>query len=250
MLTNLSAGTERSNMIISTGNTLENARPDLTLAERLEDSVKTWLFQHPGQSIKTLPSMVSLCETEQLQAVDISAKLFVPQNISGEVASHIFEQVLEECKNMNSVPIENFVLSLEGLAFSDPDDTVWSQDAVLDIWNRMVKTPGIEQLVGNFGIAECSAARLEHLISATTIKPKIDQINATECCALPPALLQLAKKNNIKLLAHHDIEEILPQSELAKLLDDPSAQWKWILRLTCIAQDRQVLLCNKNFVCI
>lgn len=237
-------------MIISTGNTLVDAQPDLTLATRLENSIKTWLSKHPGMSRNDMPSYVAPpCSATSLGAVEISAKLFLPPGVSGEAASCIFQEVAELCRAPNRSPIKNFVISLQGLTFSDSTDT-WSNEALFDIWNRLVSCSEIKALVENFGIAECSAQRLGELINATEIKPVIDQINATECCALPPALLQLAKRNNVKLLAHHDIEDILPSSDLISVLGKPDAKWKWILRLTCIAQDRQVLLCNENLVCI
>jgi glutamate--cysteine ligase regulatory subunit len=148
---------------------------------------------------------------------------------------------------------------LQGITFSDDLESaeqIIPSEELLSAWKTLtsigVKEKGVIQ---EYGISEMSTERLEAFLGQLTElpKPSVDHINAADCCALPPGLISLSKQQNIKLIAHHDSEEILSKSELQEICSsrlDKSCAYdlQWVLRLTFIVRDRQVLTGNEYLV--
>lgn len=187
----------------------------------------------------------------------ITAKLFLP---SSNNQTDIIDALDTYTKVTGSAPIKHFILSLQDVTFSDEKAESCSDSAIFEAWETFTgagkKYPG---LIEEYGISELSTRRLTELLSSIDGKseptpvPTIDHINATDCCALPPGLIKISRERNIKLLAHHDPEDILPKEkvdELSSKLPTKVTRWKWILRFTSIIKDRQILAGNEYLVCL
>jgi glutamate--cysteine ligase regulatory subunit len=254
--------------VFFTGNTLRHRiEPGDALATKIIHSLDHWNATHNGlnekglcqadTNIKVIPPL-SFYGKECPTSSDITAKLFLPPNVTPQHAAKAAEQALNLYYNhvFPGCAIKWFIISLEGLVFSD--DHIQgvvppTNEEIAAIW-KAVTDVGDERgsLIDEYGIAELSPERLKQLLARSgDIKPSVDHINASDCCALPPGLLALSKEKGIKLVAHHDPEEMLPDTDLERVLDkvgSKGGQWDWILRLTCIVKDRQVLCGNEYLV--
>lgn len=189
------------------------------------------------------------------EAAYITAKLFLPRDVSVDEAEKSVKEALDVCRERKQ-GIKQFIIALQDLTFSDiledgsPCEV--SGEKISQIWKLFTACGAESGFVDEFGISELSTERLTDLLNHIDTEgdspvPTIDHINATDCCALPPGLIALSKERNIKLLAHHDPEELLPEDRLKRIY--PNAQkWQWILRLTSIVKDRQVLAGNEYYV--
>lgn len=215
------------------------------------------------------------------KSTEITAKLFLPQGISVEQAILNVKTALKAFKECfyKGTQIKYFILSFGGVIFSDDDEEedvqTYSDEGIFEIWKATVEAGNSEHLaddstlIEQYGVSEFSTKRLSTLLdnitkSSTNVRPSINHINAADCCALPQSLVTLAKEVNIKLLAHHDPENLLPQSEVDSLSVEIAAkfdkqreasrsssyQWNWILKMTHLAKDRQVLTRNEALVSI
>lgn len=192
---------------------------------------------------------------EKQEAAYITAKLFLPRDVSVEEAETSVKEALDVCKERHQ-GIKQFIIALQDLTFSDiledgsPCEV--SGEKINHIWKLFTARGTESGIVDEFGISELSTERLTDLLTyidkvGDSPVPTIDHINATDCCALPPGLIALSKERNIKLLAHHDPEDLLPEDRLKRIYPD-AQKWQWILRLTSIVKDRQVLAGNEYYV--
>lgn len=183
------------------------------------------------------------------------------------------------------VPVINtLILSFGGLSFSEEEDddddsddeedkeekalkkNKLSDDDLFEIWKSTIDFATSLGISKEFGVAEFSSARLKALLNnieehISTEKDKyrvsVDHINASDCCALPPDLLQISKAHSIKLLAHHDPENLLPKPDFEKLSkyvsesgSEIADNWAWIMKVTAFIKDRQILKGNEYLVAI
>ncbi|ANB11050.1 hypothetical protein AWJ20_3846 [Sugiyamaella lignohabitans] len=212
---------------------------------------------------------------------DLTAKLFLPANATPNQAHIAINEMLDIIGPLipagsvdGDALIKIFIISLEGLSFSADSDEEQngnsasssvspSVEKIADIWKQVVSAVQTRypKLVEKYGIAELSTEKLTkllaHLEAESAVLPSVDHINAADCCALPPGLISIAKQRGIRLLAHHDPEEMLSQDALNRVLEaynpelsSSSYRWNWILRLTYIAHDRQVLAGNDYLVSV
>lgn len=161
--------------------------------------------------------------------------------------------------------VKSIIFSFGGLEFSDDDDDEetdfeLSPEQVATVWTKATtyaKTLGLGG--AEFGVAEFSTSALQELVSrvgSETPRVAIDHINASDCCALPKSLVQLSKTNNIKLLAHHDkpADHLVDPKELAEITSELKLKsvdrWAWVLKLTALEKDRQLLVGNEYLVAV
>jgi glutamate--cysteine ligase regulatory subunit len=154
--------------------------------------------------------------------------------------------------------ITNLILSIDELRFSEETELL-SSEKLASLWTAVTGAAKDQPTkVLNYGIAEFSSEKLAALYKYAQESgdpvPNIDHINANDCCALPPGLISFSKEHGVKLLAHHDPEQILSPQDVASLsakfqkIDLKS--WSWVLRLTYIACERQVLTANEYLACV
>jgi glutamate--cysteine ligase regulatory subunit len=289
-------------LILYTGNTLHTSllRPSTTLSQYLvnvlnkatESTDPLLTLETPTGSHLILPTPSSLNHSDTNSTIndEITAKLFLPSGISVEQAIKNVQTAIQAFKDIfyKGIQIKYFILSFGGLVFSDDEDDddehsqILTDEGLFKVWSAAVEAGSTSFIDGNnvsktiieqFGVSEFSTKRLSTLLekingsakSSPTIIPTINHINAADCCALPESLINLSKKVGIKLLAHHDPENLLPQpdvdsiavnivnkfEQVKKCSTEPNShQWNWILKMTHLARDRQVLTSNELLVSI
>ncbi|CAN6649739.1 hypothetical protein TRVA0_024S00342 [Trichomonascus vanleenenianus] len=250
--------------ILYTGDTLR-LRADINndLATTLVKVIGDWKVSDKGE---TLPAVVPPIEplSDSPQYLNVTAKLFLPRGATPEQAAESVEGAIKTYQSLGrDYRIKHFILSVQGVNFADdePNDGGLAilDDYIFTIW-KAVTAKGAEygDLIEEYGISELSTERLQsllHTIDNTAQEvpiPVIDHINAIDCCALPPTLISISRERQIKLLAHHDPERMLPDNQISTITDVLGLQgnygWDWIMRITSIVRDRQVLSGTEYFV--
>ncbi|KAK9472431.1 uncharacterized protein V1510DRAFT_417496 [Dipodascopsis tothii] len=157
--------------------------------------------------------------------------------------------------------VDILVLSFPEIVFSPDDEDDADEGALLaavsDTWLGVTRAPEAAG-VARFAVAEFSTARLAALVAFCAAqscpRPALNQINVRDCCALPPSLLELAKTADVKLVAHNDAFDVLPQTAVAGVLAPvlaacpalPAAgwAWAWLVKATVIVTNRGVVAAN------
>lgn len=244
-----------SNKLLYSGDILKHRiKPDSDLADVLQHSLSCNVAGTATEYEK---------DNSQTEAY-VTAKLFLPRGVTTSEAGVSIKEALDTCKTKKRGGIKHFIISLQDITFSDIfEDGMPSEippDKISGLWKIFTKQ-GIESgIVEEYGISELSTERLKDLLTAIDQEekskdtddspipvPTIDHINASDCCALPPGLITLSRDRNIKLLAHHDPEDLLPIDRLKNVYPNATS-WRWILRLTSIVKDRQILAGNEYYV--
>ncbi|KAK9365477.1 hypothetical protein V1509DRAFT_633050 [Lipomyces kononenkoae] len=213
--------------------------------------------------------MFSTADSQDPKAqIEITVKLFFPPASSVAARAKILERALNQLQATarESVTISHLVLSFPEITFADYDgddlddeddstlDSSISEQDIFDIWTTAIKTAGWYK-VRSVGVSEFSTARLEALIKFSKrmglALPSINQINTRDCCMLPPSLLALAKENGVKLLAHNDALNILPDESVDEMVSFLSRKglaeagdkwsWEWLLKITNVVANRGVV---------
>lgn len=202
---------------------------------------------------------------------ELSIKLYLkpsqtPED-TREYASQAVEVIIDkfwssELKNS----INQFIISIDG--YTSPQSQASSQCAdagdfkdAKSTWldaaaavNSFFKKSDIRPV--SYGVSEFSASDLVSIIQEITqLKlpvplPTVDSINTTDCCSLSHELLELCESRNIKVTPSSDPIKILPDDKFRSVLEHNSdaideteiADWKWIVKLTSICKQRQVLV--------
>lgn len=278
-----------SHLVVYTGNILQTKllQPSAHLSKQLRNVLKSSpaasassthletpmgkLQLYPGfDDYKNGTSTTSTTDAKP-SSNEVSAKLFIPKGISVDQAVRTVQSAIQTFETGFEHQVKYFILSFGGIVFSDDEDdeeNTMSDAGIYEIWKAAVEagkntrlddgSPLIEQ----FGVSEFSSKRLQALLnnidsSPTGVKPTIDHINAADCCALPQSLVTIAKSVGIKLLAHHDPENMVPQKEVDEIANEireraetkaNEYQWDWILSMTHLAKDRQVLIRQEALV--
>lgn len=208
----------------------------------------------------------------------------MPEGVDSAAAADAASAALE-LLHAFSTQIKYFILSFGGVTFSDDDDEdsddedadpkfKLTQAQVYDVWTaatraaRELDAGGAAASVAHFGVSDFSKTRLERLVSrieeekgAGVAPVAINHINATDCCALPPSLVAYTKEHGVTLLAHHDepAASLVDEGELTDIVNMlkiprcPSikvAKWRWVLKLTVVEKDRQILVGNEYLVAL
>ncbi|KAK9325819.1 hypothetical protein V1517DRAFT_149358 [Lipomyces orientalis] len=274
-------------IILSTGN-VSHARKSGTqdLVSDLKQRILLWCDeeQHTRSALSLAgdvkleippnPREPLLCVEEspdKKAQVEITVKLFFPPSSTVSARAKIIERALTQFKATapEHVRISQLVLSFPEITFSDDDDdggedldddesstlgSSISEQDLLDIWTVAVQTADWYD-VQSVGVSEFSTARLEALIKFSKRKglalPSINQINIRDCCVLPPSLTTLAKENKVKLLAHNDAFNILPEESVRETValltgDDLTVaknkwSWEWLLKITGVVANRGIV---------
>jgi len=103
--------------------------------------------------------------------------------------------------------------------------------------------------VYSLGISDLSKQQLEELFDWSKVKPRINQVNLTSCCVIPPDLNEYAKEKEIQLLTHNDPPVILSADELRTLLSGvfkssiDCLEWQpsWVARYSVLIKCRGVI---------
>lgn len=208
----------------------------------------------------------SLSNHTTSQCTDVTLKLFLPKGITANKAVAALNEALTS-HSTYLVPqkFKSLILSFEGLNFSDSTakDFLLENDQLADIWRVITAAAQKYCSIEEYGVAELSTLRLKTLFQniesfndPSIPYPSINQINAVDCCALPPGLLLFSRERNIRLLAHHDTDEMMGDDEMERLVekigvcDSKKLEWNWILRMTSVVLNRQVLTANKYLLSI
>ncbi|KAK9376306.1 uncharacterized protein V1513DRAFT_439945 [Lipomyces chichibuensis] len=271
-------------IILSTGNVLHARNSGAQdLVSNLKRRVLQWVDgeQHPGPALSFAGPVkleippnprepLFLAESpERNTQVEITVKIFFPPASSIAARAKILERALTqfEATTPDYVTISHLVLSFPEITFSDHDDgedldeeddstigSSISEQDIFDIWTVAVRTADCYKVRG-VGVSEFSTARLEALIKFSKhmglALPSINQINIRDCCVLPPSLLALAKENGVKLLAHNDALNILPEKSMLETVSllmsenlirtESKWSWEWLLKITGVVASRGVV---------
>lgn len=202
---------------------------------------------------------------------ELSIKLYLkphetPEDIR-EYASQAVEVIIDkfwssELKNS----INQFIICIDG--YTSPQSQAISQfvepctfQQARSTWieascavSSYFKKNGITPV--SYGVSEFSASDLISVIQEITQHklpaplPTVDSINTIDCCSLSQELLELCESRNIKVTPSSDPITILPDEKLRSVLAHNTdaidqtkiADWKWIIKLTSICKQRQVLV--------
>ncbi|KAK9467844.1 hypothetical protein V1512DRAFT_260205 [Lipomyces arxii] len=272
-------------IILSTGNVsharknhMQDAVHDLRqrIKQWRQDEQSTTTFFGPNTNIEipANPKEPLFCDdipkhVEVKGKLETTVKLFfssIQTSISGSVSvrASILERALTKlvATMPNQNTIKHLVLSFPEISFADndeeEDEDLLDNSAVkqdnLDIW-AVAASMMEEYKIESLGVSEFSTARLQSLMAFCKAKnlplPVINQINIRDCCVLPPSLVTLAKENNIKLLAHNDPINILPEDAVNELVasikgdqlsaEEQSWNWEWLTKTTAIVASRGIV---------
>ncbi|KAK9491692.1 hypothetical protein V1508DRAFT_420991 [Lipomyces doorenjongii] len=270
-------------IILSTGNLLHARNSGAQdLVPDLKQRVSQWVDgeQHPGHALSfagpvklEIPPnprepLFSAESPERKAQVEITVKLFFPPASSIAARAKILERAMTQFQATapEYVTISHLVLSFPEITFSDDDGEDFddendstlgssiSEQDIFDIWTVAVRTADWYK-VRSVGVSEFSTARLEALIKFSKrmglALPSINQINIRDCCVLPRSLLALAKENAVKLLAHNDALNILPEESVRETVSllmsenltgtESKWSWEWLLKITGVVASRGVV---------
>ncbi|KAK9448181.1 uncharacterized protein V1518DRAFT_419903 [Limtongia smithiae] len=163
-----------------------------------------------------------------------------------------------------SAPIAYLILSFPEITLVDNDEdddeettteVASALGEIFEIWTiacKMASTFNIQSL----GVSDFSASRLGALIkfckSSSFASPVVNQINIQDCCVLPPSFVRLAAENGVKLSAHNDVLDVLPEEEAAAIVartapagdiegKQPPSNWEWFMKTTTVLADRGIV---------
>ncbi|ODQ64044.1 hypothetical protein NADFUDRAFT_53025 [Nadsonia fulvescens var. elongata DSM 6958] len=273
--------TSTPSITIFSGNILHNfLKPTISIADSLVNAVQAYTKLHGCIDLASQPDLTifndqSHCSLDE--DTEVRGKLFVPADVTGDSIKAILDQVHTSIFKVVATPnvkpgplIEVLSLSIQGLEFSDDDEDADDDEAqchisparVFEIWQQFTSYSRKLNLCANFGIAELNTRHLTSLITMINqadheiIKPIINHVNAIDCCVLPPSLISFAKEENILLLAHHDPNHILSDSQELKTINNAicglnkscktdNFAWSWLIKLTSMVKERQVLVSHE-----
>ena len=140
----------------------------------------------------------------------------------------------------------NYVETL-GVAFPDSLEDALEGDDVLLVWSALEELVD-DGMILSLGVSDMNVEQLESLCSYVRVKPSIDQISSTTCCAIPEDLKTFASGHDIQLLMHSDRKEILPAEDLRGVLTETSHAkdgegWnpQWVVRYSSLVKGRGVI---------
>jgi glutamate--cysteine ligase regulatory subunit len=189
--------------------------------------------------------------SEERSAYDITVKLFyLPNAPTEERSEHTKDAIAFVLKELKVSSVDLLIISFPGVTFdaddefSDDEDSTKSDaqqnqdadqefDSILSTW-RTLESLQATGMVQKLGLAEFGTHRLSRLLSASQVRPSVDQINVRDCCVVPKPLIVMARKEKIELLTHNDCTDILPSGTLRELLSTKGIE---VLKSTPTATD-------------
>lgn len=246
------------NVVISTGNIINNELGQRKSNEELYDGLKITLHSDPNAErvvveIDKLHGRV-LCATEELNSkltengrneISIGAKIFLNKK-----STECINQAVEALLNILDVShVDNVVLAyhpnVTGVAnatigattpkspcseASDPTNG-WSQRngdqglADLKILYKSLEEYALQKKIKQLGIADLDAQALQELHKSAEVPPTIAQVNLAACCVVPADLQEFCKEHELVLNTHSDPELLLPEEQFAGLAPGYSIDW-------------------------
>ena len=158
------------------------------------------------------------------------------------------------CPNETKSAIE-YVLTRLGLnyvesvvvGFPDSLEVALEGDDVLKVWSALEELVD-DGMILSLGVSDMNVEQLESLCSYVRVKPTVDQISSTSCCAIPEDLKAFASEHDIQLLMHSDRKEILPAEDLRAVVAETSHAkdgegWSpsWVVRYSSLVKGRGVI---------
>lgn len=185
--------------VVNVSNTEHSAPIDLDQRERLKLSVKLFLCDWRPEFIRQAIDKILLSlGVKKIDSLIVSFPI-VP------TSSNILET-----NNNNVSPLAREI------------------NKIKPVW-KALQSAVDNELVKQIGVCDFDQEALEALGEWAQIKPSINQINLTNCCAVPSDLIQYSRDSNIDLLTHNDPPEILSahkfQSFIAESTDDIASNW-------------------------
>ncbi|KAM8703413.1 hypothetical protein ACLKA7_008089 [Drosophila subpalustris] len=265
------------NVVISTGNIINNELGQRKSNEELYDGLKITLHSDPNAErvvveIDKLHGRV-LCATQELSnkltengrnEISIGAKIFLNKK-STECINEAVEALLNI---LNVSHVDNVVLAYhpnasnvanattgtttpkspcsEGITSpaSDPANG-WSQRngdqgvAELKMLYKGLEQYALKQQIKQLGIADLDAKALQELYKSAQVAPTIAQVNLAACCVVPADLQEFCKEHELVLNTHSDPELLLPAEQFSCLA--PGYTIDWSLRYQVHVRCRGVL---------
>lgn len=146
--------------------------------------------------------MASLCSWPRSS---LAAKLFYLDSLETLYQASYIESALKHLQKLLGVQeIDTFILSFKNSPTPSLLKTAWKQLEQHRESGQLVK----------LGVADFSYEQLDALLSDPSIgvKPVVNQINVSQCCQMPSALIELAKRHNVELLHNGDCSGNWPKS--------------------------------------
>lgn len=221
-----------------------NLMPSDELKICLGESLSRWLSDTDREKAQTQLSIRVVDETEnpiidQRETLKFTLKLFLSFPLSPAEAKDAVEFVLTRL-GLNYVEI--LVVS-----FPDNLEQALEGDDVLTVWSALEELFD-EGMILSLGVSDMSVEQLESLCSYVRVKPSVNQVSSTSCCAIPDNLKNFASSNDIQLLMHSDRKEILPSDDLRDVLAKVSHEkdgegWtpSWVVRYSSLVKGRGVI---------
>jgi len=241
-----------TSLFLHTGNVVNwdklKRKTNLTPADELKicigDSVTRWLAETDREKAQTVLSVAILDENanpvvDNREELKFTLKLFLSFPLTPTETKNAVEFVLTKL-GLNYVEI--VVVS-----FPDNLEDALEGDDVLLVWSALEELVD-DGMILSLGVSDMSVQQLESLCSYVRVKPSVDQISSTTCCAIPDDLKAFASENDIQLLMHSDRKEILPAEDLRKVVGETSHEkdgegWKpnWVVRYSSLVKGRGVI---------
>ncbi|KAH8311967.1 hypothetical protein KR044_008818 [Drosophila immigrans] len=263
------------NVVISTGNIINNELGQRKSNEELYDGLKITLHSDPNAErvvveIDKLHGRV-LCATQELNnkltengrnEISIGAKIFLNRQ-STECVKEAIDALLNI---LNVTHVDNVVLAYHPNASvasatqastttqvkspcSEANATTpsegWSQRngeqgiAELKVLYKQLEQYALQQKIKQLGIADLDAKALQELHKNAEVPPTIAQVNLAACCVVPADLQEFCKEHELVLNTHSDPELLLPEEQFAGLA--PGYTIDWSLRYQVHVRCRGVL---------
>ncbi|ALC47783.1 Gclm [Drosophila busckii] len=260
------------NVVISTGNIINNEVGQRKSNEELYDGLKITLHSDPNAErvvvdIDELHGRV-LCATQELNnkltengrnEISIGAKIFLNKS-----SKECVQQAVDALLNiLNVTHVDNVVLAYHPNATTTPIKTPCSESpsgssgnsgTSTISWGKLNGEKGLAELkllyktlegyaakhqINQLGVADLDATTLEALYKSAKVPPTIAQVNLSNCCVVPTDLQEFCRDHELVLNTHSDPELLLPEEQFAGLA--PGYKIDWSLRYQVHVRCRGVL---------
>lgn len=241
-----------TSLFLDTGNVVNwdklKRKTNLTPSDELKicvgESVTRWLAETDREKAQTALTVDIVDETlnpvvDNRDTLKYTLKLFLSFPLSPAETKDAVQFVMTKL-GLNYVEILI-------VAFPDSLEDALEGDDVLLVWSALEELVE-DGMILSLGVSDMSVQQLESLCSYVKVKPSIDQISSTTCCAIPEDLKAFASENDVQLLMHSDRKEILPAEDLREVLAQTShekdgADWKpnWVVRYSSLVKGRGVI---------
>lgn len=241
-----------TSLFLDTGNVVNwdklKRKTNLTPSDELKicvgESATRWLADTDREKAQTDLCVRIVDETlnpvvDDRESLKFTLKLFLAFPLSPTETKNAIEFVLTRL-GLNYVEIVV-------VAFPDNLEEALEGDDLLLVWSALEELVD-DGMILSLGVSDMSLEQLESLCSYVRVKPSVDQISSTTCCAIPEDLKAFASSRDIQLLMHSDRKEILPAEDLRAVLAETAHEkdgdgWSpsWVVRYSSMVKGRGVI---------